>query len=144
MADVLVQTRVPPAVGRWLAKQATNDGLSAAAWVRRLLLKEMSAMRTEGWVVPASQKHPPTSTPSWILERCRDVSATEVEFAVLHGPGHQKPGSPVTDAFLGDVDWYKQPAAYRFRLKGSAVPWAIVRTVYNATTARMEILLRSE
>ena len=42
-APKLVQTKLDPVVARWVEKQAREEGLSVAAWVRRLLMREKKA-----------------------------------------------------------------------------------------------------
>jgi hypothetical protein len=143
LTERLVQTRIPGEVAEQVDSLAAGEGLSVAAWLRRLILKEINSMYTEAWTaekpVIASQDGPA----SYYLKRVKDLSATEVEFALIHGPAHDRRGN-VTPGYLSDVNWYRNPDDYRFFLSGSPMPWSIVRLMHNTTAEEMLIVLRQE
>jgi hypothetical protein len=56
---VLVQTVLPETLGRWTADQAKAEGVSVAAWVRRLLLREQAAQAStdQAWRIERFETH---------------------------------------------------------------------------------------
>jgi len=42
-SGVLLQTVVPAAIGKWVERQATREGISVAAYLRRMLLIQVEA-----------------------------------------------------------------------------------------------------
>ena len=149
MSDLLIQTRVPEEIGRWAMQKAANEGLSMAAWLRRLLISEANRRRTEDGVVPKDEANPgrylvAPPAPDHLLERTRDISTNEVAFWMLHGSPTEKRAKPVSAEWLGDVNWNRRPDEYRFLIKGSPRPWVIARIMNDTTAGRMELVLRME
>ncbi len=142
--EALIQTRVPIAVAEDVAALSAAEGLSVAAWVRRLLIKEVGQVRTPACTSRVGEKPNLGVNPSWILERVEEMTSTEVKFHMLHGPGHPLLGAPVTPGYLSDIDWYQHQDDHRFHLQGSPKPWCIVRSMFDARSGRMELVLRSE
>lgn len=101
-------------------------------------------MRTEAWSMsvednPAVVRN---NAAPYVLERLREISATELVFGMTHGSG-QRGGRPIDAEWVSDVSWYRQPATHRFLLKGSAHPWTIAWTMFDESAGRMELALRA-
>jgi hypothetical protein len=141
--ESLIQTRIPADAGQRVAAIAETEGLSVAAWLRRLVLKEVNKMHIETWVAEKSVTTPPTWKAEYYLERVHDISATEVEFKLRHGPGSSSPGSSINPNGLRSIDWFKRPDEHHFFLHGSFKPWLLVRSFYDTTSDGLLIVLRS-
>ncbi|MFZ4734651.1 MAG: hypothetical protein ACOYM9_01820 [Bradymonadia bacterium] len=136
--EALVQTRVPREVAESVAALAATEGLSVAAWLRRMLIKEATKMRIRAWVVQGAETAVNREiAPSCLLEHVRDISATEAVVHVLN-----KSGVPETLSEVSRYGWIKEPEKFRFYLEGGPAPWTVVRAWWDSRAAREELVLR--
>lgn len=138
--EALVQSRVPHEVAGQVTALAASEGLSVAAWIRRLLIREVTRMRVLAWAVPGESTpfHPGTApAATCVLERVGELSAVEVVFHVL-----DKSGAPEPLDEVSRYGWFKEPEKYRFHLDGSPKPWIVVRTLWDSRSGRAELVLR--
>ena len=142
MKDMLVQTRVPRLLGKWISTQADLSGETVAAWLRRLLVKEASLARVSAWVRPSDRCDPSVMAvnpvlPNYLLERLKVLDGDQALFA-LSDPEH---GVPVTKEGWQQTEWFKRPGDHRFVLDGSPHPWWMKSASFNSTAKRMEVFL---
>lgn len=144
--DRLVQTRIPLATAEEVDRVAEREGMAVATWLRRLIMKEINSMYIEAWVSEKSRPANRNTHADYYLKRVKDISPTEIEFALLHGPApYRAPaGAPVTPAFLEDVGWYQHIDDVDFVLKGSEKRWRVLRSFYDSNSRQMMIVLASK
>ena len=144
--DILIQTRLPTGVGDWVARECVAEGISVAAYVRRLVLREHDRASTFAWSCPVERAlewcwQPPGVPPHYLLCRSYEFSSAEVAFR-MRKPIEEGDPAPATVADLNDEAWYANPGGHRFVLSGSSRPWAIVRTLEVEPGGAVEIVLR--
>lgn len=147
-SEVLVQTRLPPDVAEWLAAEAEREGLSLAAWLRRLVYRERSVARVGAWVAGREDAwrralEPPAGAPPFLLRRRWELSGTELVFTLCDWTD-EEPLAPVLLEQVQDAEWLRRPETFRFVLRGSSRPWEIVRTLEVRPGGPLEIVLRLE
>ena len=144
MPEHLVQTRVPTAVAKDIARRAEVDGESVAGWLRRLLIREHARTRVDAWARPANQADPRVflydpPNPEFSLELLTHLSGSETMYSVQN-PRTQRP-IPERACFEGW--WFKEAAQHRWMLRGSPYKLLMVHGHWNSTAARLEIVLRA-
>jgi len=147
MADVLVQTRVPDRVAKWVARKAEAEGDTIAGWTRRLLIREASTARVKAWILPSNKCDPQVvlfqgCPAEHVLELVRELTPTASVFAVGYGEATDRAGTPIRrqELFL-DKPWFRNSSDYRVVLGGSPKPWLIAKAFYNETAERLELTL---
>ena len=151
MKDVLLQTRVPIDYGEWVSKAAEIDGVSVAAWLRRLVMAEAQKMRVEAWVVNHGKENPiayvncAPPPASYFLELDQRFSQERKKtFAMRHGPSHNLPGADVKAEWLSRLSWFNDFGSVWFLLKGSPNPWSVVETIFDETKSTVLITLAQD
>jgi hypothetical protein len=145
MPDVLLQTRVPPPIARWVNRRADEEGDTVAGWLRRHLTKEASMARVKAWIYPLRQTDPRgtlyTRPPAmYFFERLRELSPTAAVHAICYGETTSRPGHPVRGEMeLLDTTWFRDLADARVTLDGGPRPHRILNVVYNSTQQYWEI-----
>jgi hypothetical protein len=142
MEDVLVQTRVPKPLGKWIALQASRSGETAAAWLRRLLVREANMARVNAWVRPLDRCDPSVLAvnpvgPTYVLERLQILDGDQAVFSLVDADR----GVAVTKEGWQQTEWFKKPTDYRFILEASPYPWGLKSASFNSTTKRVEVFL---
>jgi hypothetical protein len=147
MADVLIQTRVPDRVAKWIANRADAEGDTIAGWTRRLFFREATMARVKAWILPLSGCDPQVvlhrgAPANYVLELLRELTPSASVYAVGHGEGTNRAGSPVRgETTLVDLPWFRKPTDHRVVLSGSPRPLRIVKALYNDTAQRLELTL---
>jgi hypothetical protein len=141
--EALVQTRIPAQAGQRAASLARAEGLSVAAWLRRLILREVYPVYTEAWT--GRRGHPVNQNGyAWyFLSRVQDLSETVAEFKIFLGPSYDSDRwLPMSALGAERQDWYQEPREHLFWLKGSKKPWSIKRTM--EVSGQMCVILQLE
>ncbi|HVX93662.1 MAG TPA: hypothetical protein VHK47_02035 [Polyangia bacterium] len=121
-----------------------NVPLKRSDAARMLILDGLRAFQGErfrAWVLRAPTRDALRDVQDrrnhFTLVELRQLSATDRVFALLDGSE-----APVRD--LEPYTWYRDEAAWRFVLAGSAWPWKIISTVYAQQSRCVQITLRCE
>jgi hypothetical protein len=138
-AETLIQTRVPRNIGDEIAFIAYDDGDTVAAWLRRLIVREMGFVRIKAWVVAAARANPvrvfAADEPAhYALLARREITPLDRVF-LLTDPA----GKPVSDRLLLEYEWFKKPNQFRFVLERSPAPWQIVTMIGHEITLHAEV-----
>jgi hypothetical protein len=139
-----VQSRIPAEAGERVERLARAEGLSVAAWLRRLILREVYPMYTEAWTGRRGQAVDQNKYAFYFLNRVRDLTETTAEFRIFLGPSYDKSdqGRPMGALGAEQHSWYQEPEDHLFWLKGSRRPWAIKRT--TEVSGQMCVILQLE
>jgi hypothetical protein len=136
--DVVIQTRVPPEIGAELAFIASDNGESTAAWVRRLIFREINLARVKAWVAPSREDPVKVFTKGgphkYLLHPCRHITALVRTFK-LTDPF----GTSIQTHMLIEQPWYQKPSQFRFVLDRSPSPWRIISILTDEITLRVEV-----
>lgn len=129
-----MQFRIPRAYGPRLKAAAEGVGISATAWVRQLIIRQLDRDNTtvQAWTLPAgvAKRHAPvreiqTHPPDLFLSPVEQTAPTERTFRPLQRiEGTMKPWS-MGALRAHDVAWFTNPQGYRFVLAGGSV-WGLV------------------
>lgn len=139
--EIFLQTRIPATAARALENVLQREGLSAAAWLRRLVLSALAAPSIRADVVEKgrAETHAVSGRGgfNYLLIPTRQISATERSFQLL-----TREGQAMTATDLHFFVPWKDQQRYRFLLEGSPMPWEIVTFVSLDNGARTEVTLR--
>jgi len=140
MLETTLQTRVPADMTQHVSALANAEGLTVAAWLRRLVFKEVYRMRVEAHFFSLSERVNTDLTPYYILEPLSPLSALSLECRMWHFDGP----SAVSDKHLKEQAWNKDRENHRFYLKGEPHPWKVGRTFFDRSSGTAVILLSVE
>jgi hypothetical protein len=144
MAEHLVQTRVPTAVAKGLARRAEAEGETVAGWVRRLLAREHAKAHVQAWVRPTTMADPAVflydpPAPDYVLELLTQLSGPDTLFSVLDA----RTGRVWSDDACLECDWFKRASEHRWILRGNPFASRLLSGRWNSTSCRLEIVLRT-
>jgi hypothetical protein len=142
--DILVQTRLPRVVAKWLKERAEREGDSIAGALRRLAVTEATRAVVASWVYHETQCDPAVvlargALPHYHLKFLGDVAGGDVRFRLLTTNGR-----PVTGEAWRSTGYFPRLDEHRFVLTGDHRPWMIVSAWENALVNCMEVTLRPE
>jgi hypothetical protein len=136
--DVVIQTRVPPEIAAELAFIASDDGDSTAAWVRRLIFREINLARVKAWVTPRGEDPVKVFTKGgahqYILRPQHQITPLVRAFKLADPLGES-----IGTHTLIEQPWYQKPHQFRFVLDRSPSPWRIISILTNEITLRVEV-----
>jgi hypothetical protein len=138
-SETFIQTRVPRNVAAEIAFIAYDEGDTVAAWLRRLVVREVGFVRIKAWVVAAARANP-----------ARVFAAGEPAHYALLARRHITPldrvflltdlsGKPVSDRLLLEYEWFKKPHKFRFVLERSPAPWQMLTMIGHEITLHAEV-----
>lgn len=150
VADVLVQTLVPPRLAKWVKGRAEREGLAVAAWLRRLIMmQEAQSTIVRAWVRPDSEQVRRLSDiwatnqhPHILLDRVLGYADGTAEFAVydINGRVFTRDDLVYMNALADKIDhggW--------FALDGSSNAWRVVSSMFDAAhLGQLRVTLRPE
>lgn len=151
MADVLVQTLIPPRLAKWLKQSAEREGLSVAAWVRRLIMmQEAQTAHMQAWHRPPTEQVRTLSevwgrpgAPNIMLDRVAAHADGSIEVRVHSA----KSGAPLTgrDLLQANVLAENIEKGGWFALAGSMNAWRVVNSFADdAHGGQLILTLRPE
>lgn len=149
MTDFLVQTRLPKSLETIILQLASLEGDTVAAWVRRLILRELNPPRVGAFVKARMHADPRVvlnqgEDPQVYLVALREVSATERVFSLFHGHGSGGAvGSPMGERAFLQLPAFTRTAEHQMILRGSPNRWEIVAAIFEERAQRVEITLRA-
>jgi hypothetical protein len=142
MLETILQTRIPADMAQTVSTLANAEGLTVAAWLRRLIFKEVGRMRIEAWVYEQSERVNKSVRSHYILEPLSPPGSIILEGRLFHGRDMaQFEGRAVTQADLEQKPWNRERDKHRFHLEGEPQPWKIRRTLFDRSTATAIISL---
>jgi hypothetical protein len=143
MAELLLQTRVPQSVGKWVAKVAEAEGISLAAWLRRSVMAAAGGKRVDAWlarpredIVTFHHSAPRVHMTLQLLER---APSGQCLFALLHPPTHGHAGEPWSEHYFTDSEVFKSQHERVLVLRGSPMAWRIASSMFDTATQRVEL-----
>jgi hypothetical protein len=144
MTDVLVQTRLPRPVARWLKERAENEGESIAGSLRRLAVTEATRAVVPCWVYYETQCDPAVvfgrgTLPHYHLKFVSDIGGRDVRFRLMTTNGLH-----VTADAWRATGYFAKLDQHRFVLSGDHRPWMLVSSWENALVNCIEVTLRPE
>lgn len=144
VTDVLVQTRLPPAVAKWLKNRADQDGDSVAGVLRRLAVGEALRATVPCWIMPENQSDPQVilgrgTLPHYHLRLLDQIIGGDARFQVTTTNGHRVSGD-----VWRSTGYFATLDQRRFILSGDHRPWRLVTSWENIQTKCMEVTLRPE
>jgi hypothetical protein len=143
-SDILVQTRLPRPVAKWLKERAQREGESIAASLRRLAVTEATRALVSAWVCHETDCDPSATfargtLPHYQLRFLTDVGGRGVRFRLT-----MPSGAPVTRDVWRATGYFRKLDDHRFVLAGDHRPWMVMVSWENTLVNCMEITLRPE
>jgi hypothetical protein len=143
-SDILVQTRLPRPVAKWLKERAEREGESIAGSLRRLAVTEATRAIVPSWVCHETQCDPVVvlgrgRLPHYQLRFLSDVGGRDVRFRLL-----ATSGAAITGDAWRSTGYFPKLDEHRFVLAGDHRPWMIVSSWENALVNGIEVTLRPE
>jgi hypothetical protein len=156
-AEVLIQVLVSKDLGKWVRKQAEEEGRTMSAYVRRLLTMQQEKQRVPGGIIPMasatrawfmtdrehwsdfdlkrrSQPH------SFVLERLgAEVDGTQ-KFVLHHPASTPQSHLPYTSTQLERSPLRQQLATGWFALDASEQRWSVVYSMADDTNKGRVVL----
>jgi hypothetical protein len=128
MTDVLVQTVLPPRIAAWVKRRAAVEGISQAAWLRRLILQEQQSVTVRAWVPNLRTGAIDRVHHDLVLERVGAEVDGTTQFRVLEPDG----AKPCIARRVLETDLFRSIERNGVFLDGSRAPWRVVSTLADA------------
>lgn len=145
--ELVIQTRVDADQLELIQAAARAHALPLAAYLRKVILVDALGTQISCWITDFG--HDPGEwlargvPPHYTLRRTATGGAGEQTFIMLHPPGRHHL-TPVSEAFLRELDIFRKPAMKQLVLEGSSARWILVRTTFSGTAGTTEIVVRPE
>lgn len=145
--ETVIQTRVDSDQFELIQAAAKAHGLPLAAYLRKVVLVDAYGTLVNCWVTEYG--HDPAEwlargvNPHFTLRRTVVGAGGEQTFIMLHPPGRYHL-TPVSEAFLREIELFRKPAMHQLLLEGSAARWILVRTTFSESAGTTEIVVRPE
>lgn len=140
MPDVLIQTVLPPSIAEWAKSRAAAEGVSVAAWLRRLVMQRQQAVTIKAWAALLKTGAPLNGPHDLVFERMPTEPSGLTPFRVWEHDGAR----PCRVAWLGG-DLLPSMRLHGVRLEGSPEPWRIVNEFAdNGADGQLVLLMRED
>jgi hypothetical protein len=142
MSDVMVQTRLPGEVAKWLKARADRDGDSVAGALRRLAVAESTKAIVHAWLKPEAEADSVAvmgrgEIPHFHLQVVEHLPFGEILARLYTTDGHRVPGD-----FWRSTGYFAQLDQHRFLLKGDHRAWKIISSFENSQLKVVELRLK--
>lgn len=144
MTDVLIQTRVPMPIARWLKDRADHEGDTVAGLLRRMTVTEAMRAIVPAWIYPDNQCDPAVvlnrgTAPFFFLQLIEGLPNGDLRFRLLNNERQ-----PVAAFQWQNAAFFPNLDKYRFVLRGDHRPWIVHGSWENADAGCIEVVIRPE